>query len=111
MPSAKPSPMPESGGSQVAPPDPRYPALVRGFNQRFVGQPQYVQLCSDAEQVRHRVQVAVDAHQRITIRGGGHCYENFVSDNDDGVILDLSPMHTVSRQGARFCIEGGCTLW
>ena len=101
------------GGSHVLPDDPRYGTLVRGFNQRFVGTPQYVQVCGDTSQVVEAVQQAVDAGLRITVRGGGHCYEGFVSCNDGGVILDLSPLNRVYYDSTqdRFCVEGGCTLW
>lgn len=99
-------------GADVGRRDPRYPTLVRGFNQRFVGHPRYVELCGDPGQVRDAVQRALDKGLRITVRGGGHCYEDFVSGNDGGVIIDLSPMSAVTR-GADgvFAIEGGCTLW
>jgi len=95
----------------IFPDDPRYPTLVRGFNQRFVGSPRYVQLCADAEQVAQAVQQAVDNNLRITVRGGGHCYEDFVSGNDGGVIIDLSPLNAVYRLDKLYCLEGGCTLW
>ncbi len=100
-------------GGCVGPDDPRYPTLVRGFNLRWVGAPRYVELCADPEQVRAAVQRAVDDGLRITVRGGGHCYEDFVSGNDGGVILDLTAMHGVSRdeETGLYCIEGGCTLW
>ena len=95
----------------ILPADPRYSTLVRGFNQRFVGSPRYVQLCANAEQVVQAVQQAADSNLHITIRGGGHCYENFVSGNDDGVIIDLSPLNAVYQQDKLYCLEGGCTLW
>ncbi|MFL5805331.1 MAG: FAD-binding oxidoreductase, partial [Roseiflexaceae bacterium] len=100
-------------GCSVPPSDPRYPTLVIGFNQRFVGSPQYVQVCGDTDQVVHAVQRAVDRSLRVTVRGGGHCYEDFVSGNIDGVIIDLSPLNAVFKapDAQRFCIEGGCTLW
>ena len=93
--------------------DPRYDTLVRGFNQRFVGNPRYVHLCGTSEQVVQAVQHALDQKLRITVRGGGHCYENFVSDNKDGVIIDLSALNAVSADQTQtlFCVEGGCTLW
>ena len=78
-------------GEQVPPGDPRYSTLVRGFNLRWVGKPAYVALCGDTAQVVQAVQRAVDDGRRITVRGGGHCYEDFVSDNDGGVIIDLPP--------------------
>lgn len=31
-------------GSRVTPDDPRYPTLIRGFNQRWVGHPEYVEV-------------------------------------------------------------------
>lgn len=97
----------------VGPDDPRYPTLVRGFNLRWVGTPRYIELCASREQVRAAVQRAVDDDLRITVRSGGHCYEDFVSGNDRGVILDLTAMHAVCRdeQTGLYCIEGGCTLW
>ncbi|MDQ3850708.1 MAG: FAD-binding protein, partial [Actinomycetota bacterium] len=100
-------------GGRVGPEDPRYPTLVRGFNLRWVGSPRRVELCGDAEQVRQAVQRAVDDGLRITVRGGGHCYEDFVSGNDGGVIVDLTAMHDVYRDEATdlYCVEGGATLW
>lgn len=102
-------------GSKVLPDDRRYPALIRGFNQRWVGTPDFVQVCGDAQQVLETVQNAVDDNLRITARGGGHCYENFVSGNHGGVIIDLSPMngvyHVADNPLDLFCFEGGCTLW
>ena len=100
-------------GARVTPDDPRYATLVRGFNLRWVGRPRYVELCGDTDQVVRAVQEAVDAGLRITVRGGGHCYEDFVSGNDGGVILDLSAMNGVYLDAATGChvIEGGATLW
>lgn len=102
----------EFAGSRVPPDDPRYPTLVRGFNQRWVGAPAYVQVCGDAKQVLETVQRAVDQNLRITVRAGGHCYEDFISGNFGGVIIDVSPLNAVYKNGGGlFCVEGGCTLW
>ncbi|HVZ38222.1 MAG TPA: FAD-binding protein [Candidatus Kapabacteria bacterium] len=100
-------------GAHVGRRDPRYGTLVQGFNQRFTGRPHYVELCGDTNAVLRSVQKALDAGRRITVRGGGHCYEDFVSGNVGGVIIDLSPLNRVYLDRARdlFCIEGGCTLW
>ena len=40
--------------------------------------------------VRAAVQSAVDARQRVTVRSGGHCYEDFVDNDEVRVIIDLS---------------------
>ena len=58
------------------------------------------------------VQRAHDAGLRITVRGGGHCYENFSSGNNGGVIIDMSGMQDVYLDPAgRVRVEGGATLW
>ena len=61
-------------GMPISRDDARYQTLVRGFNLRWVGNPRFVQVVEDAQQVRETVQSAVSAHMRITLRGGGHCY-------------------------------------
>lgn len=99
-------------GDRVSREDPRYPTMVRGLNARFAGHPDYVQVCGDRVQVIDTLQRAVDKHQRVTVRCGGHCYENFVCDNDGGVIIDLSPMIAVHRDlDETYCVQGGATLW
>ena len=98
-------------GTKVSRNDRRYETLIRGFNLRWVGNPSFVQVVGDADQVRETVQNAVSKHMRITVRGGGHCYENFVSENDDGVIIDLSPLNGVYKENRMIVVEGGCTLW
>lgn len=100
-------------GATVYPNDPRYPTLVRGFNLRWVGEPAYVALCGSTGQVVKAVQQARKEGHRVTVRGGGHCYENFVCENPGGVIIDLSPMSDVYRDPANgwYCVEGGATLW
>ena len=69
-------------------------------------------MVTDADQTVAAVQRAYDAGLRITVRGGGHCYENFSAGNDGGVIIDLSGMQGVYLDSAgQVCVEGGATLW
>lgn len=100
-------------GGRVGNDDPRYDTLVRGFNLRWVGRPKRVEVCGDADQVVATVQDALDEHLRITVRSGGHCYENFAVGNDGGVIVDMSPMNRVyyDETERAYCIEAGATLW
>ncbi len=97
----------------VLPLDPRYPNLTRGFNQRWVAHPAYVEVCSTPEDVVAAVRTAYERGLRITVRGGGHCYENFVYGNDGGVILDLTPMRAVyfDKTSGSYAIEAGATLF
>ena len=97
---------------RVGPSDPRYHTLSMGFNQRWVGTPAYIQVVGSTAQVAETVREAVRAGLRVTVRGGGHCYEDFVSGNPGGVIIDMSQMHGVSRSAdGTFWLEGGCTNW
>lgn len=100
-------------GARIGQDDPRYPTLVRGFNLRWVGKPDFVQLCGSPKQVLETVRQAYQEGKRITVRSGGHCYENFVCENKEGVIIDLSPMQAVYEEPGTglICIEGGATLW
>lgn len=100
-------------GARIPRQDPRYPTMVRGFNPRWVGNPDFVQVCGETSQVVAVVQQAYDEGKRITVRSGGHCYEDFVCDNQNGVLVDLSPMNDVYEEPgtSHFCVEGGATLW
>lgn len=107
------TPVPAYSGSQVVPGDPRYETLIRGFNLRWVGSPAYVAVCAETSHVVEAVQRAIDDDRRVTVRCGGHCYEDFVSNNDGGVTIDLTPMNAVWREGdsGLYGVAGGATLW
>ena len=96
----------------VYPADPRYDTMVMGFNRRWTGSPTYIQVVRSPAEALSAVQAALRARRRITVRGGGHCYENFVSANDGGIIIDLSGMQGVSREpSGQIRVEAGATLW
>ncbi|MGV9566844.1 FAD-binding oxidoreductase [Streptomyces sp. NPDC003480] len=96
----------------VRPGDARYPDLVRGMNQRWTARPKSVRLVATTEQVRDTVQQAVDAGRRLTVRGGGHCYENFVFNDAVETVIDLSEMSEVryDEQRGAFEVQAGATL-
>ncbi|MTE18084.1 FAD-binding protein [Streptomyces sp. TRM43335] len=96
----------------VRPDDARYPDLVRGMNQRWTARPESVRLVSSTEQVRSAVQQAVDAGKRLTVRGGGHCYEDFVFNDAVETVVDLSEMTAVryDEQRGAFEVQAGATL-
>jgi hypothetical protein len=103
---------PIAGLPPIFPADPRYDTMRMGFNRRWVGNPAYIQVVRSADETLRVVQSALRAGRRITVRGGGHCYENFVSANDGGVIIDLSGMQGVSRdRSGQICVQAGATLW
>jgi FAD/FMN-containing dehydrogenase len=86
--------------------DPRHETLKRGFNLRWpeaeTDAAARIELCESADEAALALQRIVDAGLRPTIRSGGHCYEDFVSNNPGGAILDLSLLNrtNVDRSGA-----------
>ncbi|GAA2433169.1 BBE domain-containing protein [Actinomadura vinacea] len=102
----------------IRPGDKRYPALSRGFNQRWIAKPDYVRLVRSGEEVCAALTEALADHpaddlRRITVRSGGHCYEDFVCGDDVRVILDISPMCGISydTEVKAYCVEAGATNW
>jgi FAD/FMN-containing dehydrogenase len=96
----------------VRPADPRYPALVVGNNTRWQAHPDQVVLPTTTEQVARAVQDAVRSGRRLTVRSGGHCYENFVYDDNTRVVLDLSLLDQVDFDPAMraFTVRPGAKL-
>lgn len=92
--------------------DPRYDALLRGNNFRFVGQPDEIRVVTTTEQVVQAVADAADTKRRVAARSGGHCFENFTADPDTRMLLNLSAMDAVGydpEMGA-FAVQPGATL-
>lgn len=103
---------PETGPVTVYPSDPRYQELTVGYNQRWVGRPDYVRLVSSTDQVVQAVQEAVRAGKQISVVSGGHCLAPFVFNSDVKVVIDLSGLNNVyfdAERGA-FVVEGGTRL-
>ncbi|MFI2215012.1 FAD-binding oxidoreductase [Streptomyces sp. NPDC020141] len=95
----------------VAPADPRFPDLVRGTNQRWSANPEQVRLVTTTAQALRAVQEAVTANKRLTVRSGGHCYEDFVFNSQVQVVVDMSGMNQVYFDTAKnaFAIEAGAS--
>lgn len=96
----------------VTPADKRYKDLVRGWNQRWVASPETVYLAETTAQVQEVVQKAVKAGKRLTVRGGGHCWEDWVFNADVRVILDMTKMNKVYFDPAKnaIAVEAGSQL-
>ncbi|RMI38647.1 FAD-binding oxidoreductase [Streptomyces triticirhizae] len=96
----------------VTPDDPRYADLVTGMNQRWSATPEGVHLVTTTEQVVRAVDEAVQAGRRISVRSGGHCYEDFVYHADAQAVIDLSAMNRISYDAEMraFAVEPGATM-
>ncbi|QFZ24277.1 FAD-binding protein [Saccharothrix syringae] len=96
----------------VPPSDPRFPELVTGFNRRWVAAPDAVRLVTTTAQVALAVQEAVLARKKVSVRSGGHCYANFVYNDEAKLIVDLSLMNQIYYDPLRcaFAVESGAQL-
>ncbi|MGX1549176.1 FAD-binding oxidoreductase [Streptomyces adustus] len=101
-----------SGLVTVTPSDAQYGEFVHGMNNRYVGNPEAVQVVGDVSQVAGVVQAAVSAGKRLTVRSGGHCLEDFVFNPEVQVVLDLSRLDKVYYDAGRraFAVETGARL-
>ncbi|MEU7752211.1 FAD-binding oxidoreductase [Micromonospora sp. NPDC049171] len=96
----------------VRPGDPQYADLVRGVNQRWVGRPGQVVVATSTADVVRAVQQAARSGRRLSVRSGGHCFENFVSDPAVEVLLDLAGLDQIGFDPARraFVVGAGARL-
>jgi hypothetical protein len=102
-----------TGSIRVGPEDPRYQAVLdKRFNKRFRGSPDSIVLAASTDQVVSALQDAVTEHIRVVVTSGGHCLENFVSDPEVGIIIDVSQMKRVyyDRNMGAIAIEAGVTV-
>ena len=96
--------------------DPRYNTLKHGFNLRWPSTDAQaasrIALIEKPDDVAPAVQRIINAGQRPTVRSGGHCYEDFVSNNPDGTIVDLSLLATPEvRADGSVRIPAGTQNW
>ncbi len=92
--------------------DPRYPTLTTENDQRFVAHPEYVRMIRSAADAETALREAVRTGKRVSVRGGGHCFSDFVCNPAVEVILDVSEMTGVYYDEARraFAVEAGARL-
>ncbi|WP_217562587.1 FAD-binding protein, partial [Streptomyces sp. GbtcB6] len=104
--------VPPFATSAVRSGDARFADLTVGLNQRWTASPDRVHLVSTTEQVVAVVAEAVAAKRRVSVRSGGHCYEDFVYNSDVDVIVDMSEMNQVyfDAEKKAFAVEPGATL-
>ncbi|MET9833697.1 BBE domain-containing protein [Streptomyces sp. NPDC006385] len=109
------------GPTEVGPGDARYEALRRGFNQRWIAAPDYVVVAVGTRDVVAALDTYLAGQTRggspssgrITVRSGGHCYEDFVCGDDVAVIIDVSAMNGVyyDSEMEAYCVEAGAGNW
>jgi hypothetical protein len=91
--------------------DARYDEARALFNAMIDKRPAAIVYCEDVAAVTAAVQYAQDQGLRVAVRGGGHNGGGLGS-VDDGLVIDLSPMHEVMVDPAAKMVrvQGGATL-
>jgi len=98
-------------GQIVLPDDPNYNKVREIWNAMIDRRPAVIVQCAAADDVLHAISYARENGLDLSIRGGGH---NIAGSAlcDNGVLIDLSNMKTVSvdAQNRRAYVEPGATL-
>jgi FAD/FMN-containing dehydrogenase len=98
-------------GQIVLPDDPNYNKVREIWNAMIDRRPAVIVQCAAADDVLHAISYARENGLELSIRGGGH---NIAGSSlcDNGVLIDLSNMKTVSvdAQNRRAYVEPGATL-
>jgi FAD/FMN-containing dehydrogenase len=97
-------------GGITQPGDPGYDAARAVYNPMIDRSPRLIVHCADAADVMAGVTFAREHGLPLAVRGGGHSGAGF-GVVDDGVVLDLSPMHRVrvDPEARLVRVEGGAT--
>lgn len=98
-------------GSVVRPGDADYEEARRTWNHAIDKRPALIVRPANTDDVVRAVRFAASEGLPIAVRGGAHSIAGF-STNDDGVVIDLSAMNTVTVDAkARRAVAGGGTKW
>jgi FAD/FMN-containing dehydrogenase len=98
-------------GELIGPQDPGYDEARALFNAMFDKRPALIARCAGSEDVAAAIRFARDRSLPLAIRCGGHNGGGLGS-VDDGVVVDLSPLKTISVDpDARTVRVGGGCVW
>ncbi|GIF45803.1 FAD/FMN-containing dehydrogenase [Asanoa ferruginea] len=101
--------LPDFGGDIVQPGAAEYESARRSILAS--GSPAYVLRPASVEDVRAGLRFAADLGLSLSVRGGGHSFAGFAT-NDGGVVIDLSKLadvEIVDKERHRVRIGGGAT--
>jgi hypothetical protein len=98
------------GGEVITPGDAEYDEARKVYNGSIDKRPAAVVRCTSTGDVAEAIAAARDEGLDLSVRGGGHSAPGFGT-NDDGLVIDLSPMQEVVVDPAAKTARagGGCT--
>ena len=99
------------GQRLIGPEDPRYDEARALFNAMIDKRPALIAQCATPDDVAAAIRFAREHDLPLAVRGGGHNGAGLAS-VDDGVVIDLSPMKSISVDAATRTVRvgGGC-VW
>ncbi|MFC7342135.1 FAD-binding oxidoreductase [Saccharopolyspora griseoalba] len=98
-------------GPMLGPDDPGYEQARALFNSAVQARPRLIAPCEHAADVVAALSCARQHHFEIAVRGGGHSVAG-ASTVDDGLVIDMRAMNSVSVDAARrTATVGGGALW
>ncbi len=99
------------GGTVAEPGQTGYDDAVNIWNAACSRRPAVVVRCTSTEDVAAALAFAQDQELEVSVRGGGHNYAGFAL-CDDGLMIDLTPMKTVTVDAESRTVRcGGGTTW
>src|SRR6478735_5060746 len=100
---------PSLWGELITPGHPEYDEARKVYNGMIDRHPAAIVRCRDAADVRACVNFAREHSIELAVRGGGH-NAGGLGVWDDAIVIDLSPMHSVSVSPAdgTVRVDGGC---
>ena len=98
-------------GQLITPTTPGYDEARRVWNRAIDRFPAAVARCTSTDDVRLALTLARTYGLPVAVRGGGHSMAG-LSTCDDGLVIDLSPMRSISVDpAARTAVAGPGLLW
>jgi FAD/FMN-containing dehydrogenase len=96
-------------GDVILPDSPDYDRAYRALNSRFDDvRPQAVVRCGSSEDAAEAIRFASRHGMEVGTRGGGHCFAGRSS--TPGLLLDVTPMHSVEISEGAVTVGGGTRL-
>ena len=90
------------------------PSFLQGFNRRwFAPNCKAIYLCYTAEGTAEALEDAIQHYgHNVKIKGGGHCYENFVFNETTQAVIDVGPLGEAGYDPQKgFYLGSGGTNW
>ena len=94
--------------------DVRFPSFLQGFNRRWAaGGCKVVYLCFTTAGTVAALEDAINLYSdKVKIKSGGHCYEDFVFNESTQALIDVTPMGGYGYDDEKgYYLESGGTNW